>query len=58
MVVIPVIGFGAFIEPFFDLRMTVGKIKPAGPVMVTGWEINDPRCRGVFHHHIGETPLH
>ena len=41
MVVIPVIGFGAFIEPFLDLSMTVGKIKPAGPVMVTGGEINN-----------------
>src|SRR5439155_4009738 len=46
MVAIPVIGFGAFIEPFFDLRMTVGKIKPAGPVMVTGWEINNLPATG------------
>src|SRR5438874_2192029 len=41
MVVIPVIGLGAFIEPFLYVRMTVGKIKPTGPVVVTGGEIDD-----------------
>src|SRR5439155_2511399 len=46
MVVIPVIGFGAFIEPFLYIRMTVGKIKSAGPVMVTGGEIDNLPATG------------
>src|SRR6266571_403380 len=46
MVVIPVIGFGAFIEPFLYIRMTVGKIKPAGPDMVTGGEIDNLPATG------------
>src|SRR6266550_3377921 len=41
MEVIPVIGLGAFIEPFLYVSMTVGKIKPAGPVMVTRGEIDN-----------------
>src|SRR5580765_7691656 len=41
MIVIPVISFGAFIEPFLYLSMTIGKIKPARPVVVTGGEINN-----------------
>src|SRR6266446_5113950 len=46
MVVIPVISFGAFIEPFLYLSMSVRKIKPAGPVMVTGGEIDDLPATG------------
>src|SRR6266853_595374 len=46
MVVIPVIGFGAFIEPFLYLSMTVGKIKPACPVVVTGGEIDNLPATG------------
>ena len=41
MVVIPVIGFGAFIEPFLYVSMTVGKIKTAGPVVLTGGEVDN-----------------
>src|SRR5207245_2024248 len=46
MVVVPVIGFGAFIEPFLYLSMAVGKIKPASPVMVTGGEIDNLPATG------------
>src|SRR5438093_13447797 len=46
MVVILVIGFGAFIEPFLYLSMTIGKIKPARSVVVTGGEINNLPASG------------
>src|SRR6266700_316238 len=48
--------FGTRIGPLPDFSMSIGEGNSSGAIMVTGWEINDPRCRGVFHHHIGETP--
>lgn len=41
MVVIPVIGLGAFIEPFLYLSVAVRKIESARSVMVTGGKIDD-----------------
>src|SRR2546425_1228435 len=46
MVVIPVISFGAFIEPFLYVSMTVCKIKTAGPVMITGGKIDNLPATG------------